>query len=142
LFRETYALVHPFAHGKISDHNYGYQEKLREAPAVALPNQLGPGAFFKRLVPKLCRNCHDRIRQIVPCRVLVGISVRLPCFRSWPAIKTRREELLLLASYVYRGHIISIEVNQNPDTLYWEASGVIELIEKGMSYTFSVALTA
>jgi len=43
----------------------------------------------------------------------------------------------LLASYVYRGHIIRVEVKQNPDTLYWEASGVIELIEGGTSHTFS-----
>jgi len=44
----------------------------------------------------------------------------------------------LLASYVYRGQIIRVEVKQNPDTLYWEASGVIVLIEGGTSYTFSV----
>ena len=70
----------------------------------------------------------------------MDISVRLPCFRSWPAIKTRRGKLLvLLASYLYRGHIITVEVKQNPDTLYWEASGVIELIEGGTSHTFSVS---
>jgi hypothetical protein len=35
----------------------------------------------------------------------------------------------MLASYQYRGHIIRFEVEQNPDTLYWQARGVIELIE-------------
>jgi hypothetical protein len=34
-----------------------------------------------------------------------------------------------LLAYQYRGHIIRFEVEQNPDTLYWEARGVIELIE-------------
>jgi hypothetical protein len=45
----------------------------------------------------------------------------------------------LLASYRYRGHIIRFEVAQNLDTLYWEARGVIELIEAGSSRTFIVS---
>jgi hypothetical protein len=45
----------------------------------------------------------------------------------------------LLASYRYRGHIIRFEVEQNLDTLYWEARGVIELIEAGSSRTFIVS---
>jgi hypothetical protein len=42
-------------------------------------------------------------------------------------------------AYQYRGHIISFEVEQNPDTLYWEARGVIELIEGKTSRTFIVS---
>ena len=44
----------------------------------------------------------------------------------------------MLASYLYRGHVIRVEVEQNPDTLYWEARGVIELIEGKTSRTFVV----
>jgi len=43
-----------------------------------------------------------------------------------------------LLAYQYRGHIITFEVEQNPDTLNWEARGVIELIEGKMSRTFIV----
>jgi len=39
------------------------------------------------------------------------------------------ERISLLASYQYRGHIIRLDVDKNPNTLYWEAKGVIELIE-------------
>ena len=42
----------------------------------------------------------------------------------------------MLASYRYRGHIIRFDVEQNPDTLYWEAKGVIELIEGRSPHTF------
>ena len=45
----------------------------------------------------------------------------------------------MVASYLYRGHIIRVEVNQNMATLYWEASGAIEIIEGGTSHTFSVS---
>jgi hypothetical protein len=48
------------------------------------------------------------------------------------------EEDLLLA-YLYRGHVIRVEIEQNLDTLYWEAKGVIESIEGGTSHTFSVS---
>jgi hypothetical protein len=44
----------------------------------------------------------------------------------------------LLTSYQYREHIIRLEVEQKPDTLYWEARGVIELIEGKTSRTFVV----
>jgi hypothetical protein len=43
-----------------------------------------------------------------------------------------------LLAYQYRGHIIRFEVEQNPDTLYWEARGVIELIEGKTSRTIIV----
>jgi hypothetical protein len=43
-----------------------------------------------------------------------------------------------LLAYQYRGHIIRFEVEQNPDTLYWQARGVIELIEGKTSRTFIV----
>jgi len=81
---------------------------------------------------------HDRIRQIVPFRALMGISVRLLLFRllAWDKDASRRS-IFLLASYRYRGHIIRVEVKQNPDSLYWEASRVIEVIEGGTSHTFS-----
>jgi hypothetical protein len=42
----------------------------------------------------------------------------------------------MLASYQYRGHIIRFEVEQNPDTLYWQARGVIKLIEGETFRTF------
>jgi hypothetical protein len=48
------------------------------------------------------------------------------------------EEDLLLA-YLYHGHVIRVEIEQNLDTLYWEAKGVIESIEGGTSHTFSVS---
>ena len=42
--------------------------------------------------------------------------------------------------YLYRGHVIRVEVEQNLDTLYWEAKGVIESIDGGCtSHTFSVS---
>jgi hypothetical protein len=44
----------------------------------------------------------------------------------------------LLLTYLYRGHVIRVEVEQNLETLYWEAKGVIEPIEGGTSHTFSV----
>jgi hypothetical protein len=47
----------------------------------------------------------------------------------------------LLASYQYRGHIIRFEVEQNPDTLYWQARGVIELTEGETVRTFIVSGT-
>ena len=47
----------------------------------------------------------------------------------------------MLASYQYRGHIIRFEVEQNPDTLYWQARGVIELIEGETVRTFVVSGT-
>jgi hypothetical protein len=47
----------------------------------------------------------------------------------------------MLASYQYRGHIINFEVEQNPDTLYWQARGVIELIEGETVGTFVVSGT-
>ena len=42
----------------------------------------------------------------------------------------------MLASYQYRGHVIRFEVEQNPDTLYWQARGVIKLIEGETFRTF------
>ena len=47
----------------------------------------------------------------------------------------------MLASYQYRGHIIRFEVEQNPGTLYWQARGVIELIEGETVGTFVVSGT-
>jgi hypothetical protein len=47
----------------------------------------------------------------------------------------------MLASYQYRGHIIRFEVEQNPDTLYWQARGVIKLIEGETFRTFVVSGT-
>jgi hypothetical protein len=47
----------------------------------------------------------------------------------------------MLASYQYRGHIIRFEVEQNPETLYWQARGVIELIEGETVRTFVVSGT-
>jgi hypothetical protein len=47
----------------------------------------------------------------------------------------------MLASYQYRGHIIRIEVEQNPETLYWQTRGVIELIEGETVRTFAVSGT-
>jgi hypothetical protein len=43
-------------------------------------------------------------------------------------------------AYQYRGHIIRFEVEQNPDTLYWEAKGVIELIEGPRTFILSGAI--
>ena len=43
--------------------------------------------------------------------------------------------------YLYRGHVIRVEIEQNLDTLYWEAKGVIEPIEGGASHFFSVSGT-
>jgi hypothetical protein len=54
---------------------------------------------------------------------------------AWNALAERTP---LVASYQYRGHIIRFEVEQDPDTLYWEAKGVIELIEGKTSRTFIV----
>ena len=45
----------------------------------------------------------------------------------------------MLASYQYRGHIIRIEVEQNPETLYWQTRGVIELIEGETVRTFALS---
>jgi hypothetical protein len=42
----------------------------------------------------------------------------------------------MLASYQYRRHIIRFEVEQIPDTLYWQARGVIKLIEGETFRTF------
>jgi hypothetical protein len=47
----------------------------------------------------------------------------------------------LLASYQYRGHIIRLEVEQNPDTLCWQARGAIELSEGETFRTFVVSGT-
>ena len=47
----------------------------------------------------------------------------------------------MLASYQYRGHIIRFEVEQNPDTLYWQARGAIKLIEGETFRTFVVSGT-
>jgi len=70
----------------------------------------------------------------------MGISVRLLLLRLLARDKdASRRSIFLLASYRYRGHIIRVEVKQNPDILYWEAIGVIELIEGGTSHTFSVS---
>jgi hypothetical protein len=44
-----------------------------------------------------------------------------------------------MLAYLYRGHVIRVEVEQNPKTLNWEAKGVIEPIEGGTSHTFSVS---
>jgi hypothetical protein len=44
-----------------------------------------------------------------------------------------------LLAYQYRGHIIRFEVEQNPDTLYWQARGVIELIEGETVRTFALS---
>ena len=41
--------------------------------------------------------------------------------------------------YLYRGHVIRVEIEQNLDTLCWEAKGVIESIEGGTSHTFTVS---
>jgi hypothetical protein len=47
----------------------------------------------------------------------------------------------MLASYQYRGHIIRFEVEQNPATLYWQARGVIKLIEEiGRTFIVSGAI--
>jgi len=62
-------------------------------------------------------------------------------FASRPAINTRAERTLLLTSYQYRGQIIRLQVEQNPDTLYWQARGVIELIEGETIRSFSVSGT-
>jgi hypothetical protein len=62
-------------------------------------------------------------------------------FASRPAINTREERTLLLTSYQYRGHIIRLQVEQNPATLYWQARGVIELIEGETIRSFSVSET-
>jgi hypothetical protein len=59
-------------------------------------------------------------------------------FASRPAIKTRSERIPLLASYQYRGHIIRVEVEQNPDTLHWQARGAIEISEGKTFRTFVV----
>jgi hypothetical protein len=45
----------------------------------------------------------------------------------------------MLASYQYRGHIIRFKVEQNPDTLYWQAWGAIEFIEGETFRTFVVS---
>ena len=42
----------------------------------------------------------------------------------------------MLETYQYRKHIIRFEVEQNPETLYWQARGVIELIENETARTF------
>ena len=42
----------------------------------------------------------------------------------------------MLETYQYRGHIIRFEVEQNPATFYWQARGVIELIENQTFRTF------
>jgi hypothetical protein len=55
-----------------------------------------------------------------------------------PCDKQVKEDDLLLA-YLYRGHVISVEVGQNLETLYWEAKGVIEPIKGGTSHTLSVS---
>jgi hypothetical protein len=44
-----------------------------------------------------------------------------------------------MLAYLYREHVIRVEVEQNLDTLYWEAKGVIESIEGDASHTFSVS---
>src|SRR5262249_53488548 len=74
-----------------------------------------------------------------PFSCLDGLFGSTPLvFPSRPVIKrATRSVLFLVASYLYRGHIIRVEVKQNPDSLYWEASRVIEVIEGGTSHTFS-----
>jgi hypothetical protein len=44
-----------------------------------------------------------------------------------------------MLAYIYRGHVIRVEVEQNLDTRYWEAKGVIQSIEGGTSHIFSVS---
>jgi hypothetical protein len=44
-----------------------------------------------------------------------------------------------MLAYLYRGHVIRVEAEQNLDTLSWEAKGVIEPIEGGTSHTFSAS---
>jgi hypothetical protein len=44
-----------------------------------------------------------------------------------------------MLAYLYRGHVIRVEVEQNLETLNWEAKGVIEPIEERTSHTFSVS---
>jgi len=80
----------------------------------------------------------DRIRQIGPCRALMGGWFRLPCFRLPACDKDASGRTPLLASYVYRGHIIRFEAEQNLETLYWETRGVVELIEGKTSRSFIV----
>ena len=82
----------------------------------------------------------DRIRQFRLWHALTGFSVPLPLLsRPRGDTDASRKEDCLLASYQYRGHIIRIEVEQNPVTLYWEAKGIIELIGADSSRTFSVS---
>ena len=81
----------------------------------------------------------DKSSHAVP---LWAVWFRPPCFVLMGCDKdASRRKTSLFASYLNRDHIIRVEVKQNLDTLYWEASGVIEIIEGGTSQTFSVSGT-